>query len=130
VGYESSLKNCFFALNKGLERRFPWRYDTGTTTPSMLESVFKHQLNLKGWKISKDAIPKNFFICNSEQFTSGGGSTELLVTKCKIAHAKRIFGKRGDKLISRDDFMKGFNSFMKNKITPKEDTEVLRRIYN
>ncbi|QYB17745.1 ESX-1 secretion system protein [Pacmanvirus S19] len=116
VGYKESLENCFFKLNPGLERRFAWRFNTGTTVS--LDSIFIKQAEQLGWKIAADAIPAEFFTENNKLFQAGGGDTELLFAKCKIEYAKRMFGNYNSNskhVITKDDFRDGFNEFKNNK---------------
>jgi hypothetical protein len=40
AGYESELKECFFAYNQGLESRFTWRFKTGQYNGKELYDIF------------------------------------------------------------------------------------------
>ena len=51
AGYEEDLKKCFFAYNKGLDSRFPWRFQTDDYTPKELNLIFQKKIADADWKI-------------------------------------------------------------------------------
>ena len=40
AGYEKEVKNCFFSINKGLERRFQWIHRISDYTSNDLAEIF------------------------------------------------------------------------------------------
>lgn len=62
AGYEDDIKTCFFALNKGLERRFPWVYNLGEYDASQLSLIFRKMINDSNWYIddTNSNFQKNF----------------------------------------------------------------------
>lgn len=121
VGYKNSLRDNFFSLNEGLERRFAWRFDTGDVPFDNLADIFRGQASKVGWDVASDAIPDKFFSLNKDFFSAGGGATETLLSKCKIAYGRRMFGCMSSGMIptiTADDFNAGFKEFCKNQ-TPK-----------
>lgn len=91
AGYEEDIKNCFFSVNKGLERRFQWTHRIGAYTSQDLVDIFFKLLNESQWQTD---VPASFMLSsidtNKDLFDSFGGAIENLLTKCKMAHAKRL----------------------------------------
>jgi hypothetical protein len=93
AGYKDEIFNRFFALNSGLERRFPFIYTIDKYTPNELCDVYIEQINRCGWTCSHTDIDsiRKLFKDNSDIITHGGGDTENLLTMAKFAHADTIF---------------------------------------
>jgi len=100
AGYREELDKCFFALNKGLNRRFPWNYDIGKYTDMDLKRIFIHQVQQNDWtfdeniKLNNYEILNDIFNSNKDMFNQNGGDTLILFDKTKICHSRRVFGKR------------------------------------
>ena len=115
AGYEEDLKKCFFAYNKGLDSRFPWRFQTDDYTPKELNLIFQKKIADADWKI-KTPLLDSWFSSKMKYFTFYGRDMETLFSKIKIAHSRRVFCKSEDEktiLIARD-IDKGFEMFLKN----------------
>lgn len=123
AGYEESLRDCFFKINPGLERRFPVRFDTGKYTPELLERIMRAQAEAAGWKLAPDAVNVGFFKSNEDYFKFVGGDTELLLTQCKHAYGMRTFGSPAETtpIITAADVASGFVEFKLNKGTIKKE---------
>jgi hypothetical protein len=126
AGYEKELDSCFFSKNPGLERRFPWKFRISAYSPSELYSIFVNQCEKESWILSwnehNDIL--DLFTKNKELFTENGGDCKILLDKCKIAHAKRIFGVFNSEkfFLNKDDVLNGFETFKKLKNhKPKQD---------
>jgi SpoVK/Ycf46/Vps4 family AAA+-type ATPase len=120
AGYKEELDKCFFSLNKGLERRFPWRYDLQEYTPNNLKDIFEYQVCKNGWYIDSvvtDDQLNEFFKTNKELFKNNGGDTLILFDKAKIVHSRRVFGKPFNykKFLSMDDISKAVGIMKENK---------------
>lgn len=117
IGYEHQLKTCFFNYNPGLERRFPWRYKITPYNSIELLEIFKSQIEHYGWELNDSAIDKTFFENNKDLFKNYGGDTEVLFTKCKMAHISRIFGELNaeKKVFTKKDIDNGFKIYKKHK---------------
>ena len=92
AGYEDDIKNCFFGMNKGLERRFPWIHKIEAYKPSELADITVKMVKDMEWELGLDKtdieeILKN----NKEYFKHAGGDIETFLGKCKMVHAKRVF---------------------------------------
>lgn len=125
AGYKDDIEQTFFSMNKGLERRFPWRFEIKDYKANELERIFYSQVFTTSWAVDKDCIPVDFFEKNKKLFIYNGGDTEILFNKIKIAHSQRIMNceKTKKKLINREDFLKGFDLF-------KETENVKKRLEN
>lgn len=124
AGYPDQLDSCFFSKNPGLDRRFPWKYNLEKYKPCELNQIYNLQLTKTKWKLRKpeymDEI-NNLIKENKDIFTNNGGDTEILVSMCKMSHAKRVFGQRKTwkKKLIRQDIKQGFEMYKKNKTIKK-----------
>lgn len=95
AGYEKDLENCFFSLNKGLKRRFPWVYKIDKYTPENLGNIFKYQVIENDWEFDENITNETLKeIFNEDLFEHNGGDTLILFDKIKIVHSRRVFGKK------------------------------------
>jgi hypothetical protein len=115
AGYESDLKNCFFAYNQGLNSRFPWRFKTDDYNASELNKIFQKKINDAGWCL-KEEIPGEWFESKMDTFTFYGRDMETLLSKTKIAHGRRVFCKpKEDKMkLTMVDIKRGYDMFIDN----------------
>ena len=134
AGYESELKNCFFAYNQGLDSRFTWRFNTDDYTYDQLFLIFKKKVYEIGWKLSEEKIKDTWFKEKMDYFKFYGRDIETLLAKVKIAHGRRVFCLPKDKkmIISLKDMNKGFDMFLNNnevKERKNDHKEVLSHMY-
>ena len=118
AGYEKELEKCFFKGNPGLERRFPWKYKIQSYSPKELAQIFQYQANQCGWLISYPFSKiVELFEKEKSLFKHSGGDTLILFDKCKVTHAKRVFGKEAkDKgIITEEDITHGIELLRKAK---------------
>lgn len=118
AGYKKELEDCFFSVNPGLRRRFPWVYTIAKYTPKELSEIFEKQVKEGDWYIelkTKERLPK-FFDDKKEYFPHYGGDTETLFAKVKICHSRRVFGKPRymKKEITYNDLKTGYELFKEN----------------
>ena len=52
AGYENDIERCFFAMNQGLKRRFPWVHKIEEYNPTELAHIFFKMVNEAKWEIS------------------------------------------------------------------------------
>lgn len=118
AGYESELNDCFFRMNSGLRSRFPWKYNLEGFNHIELCSIFVKKVNDEKWSCTydNDKLIK-WFKKNINCFPSYGRDIEVLFSKIKISHAKRIFGldKKYHKVITYEDIIDGFDIYKMNK---------------
>ena len=92
MGYKEALEECLFAHNKGLERRFTYRFSIKKYKPEELKLILFKIIEGEDWKIEdKSKIPDSFFIENEKYFPFNGGDMLNLFTKCKFTHSLRYF---------------------------------------
>ena len=99
AGYREELDRCFFSMNQGLKRRFPWVYDIGEYTLANLKEIFIFQVYENDWHFEDSLKFNNFeklndIFTNKDNFKNNGGDCLILFDKSKICHSRRVFGKR------------------------------------
>jgi ATP-dependent 26S proteasome regulatory subunit len=120
AGYKEDIKDCFFAYNAGLERRFPIRFHIDEYNASELFSIFKKKVGENRWTMD-ESIKLEFFEKHHEKFKFFGGDMELLFNSCKRAHSRRVFATGDERKVLRQaDIEKGYESFMSNKRDGKD----------
>lgn len=135
AGYEKELNDCFFKYNEGLQSRFTWRYHIDKYDGHDLYNIFKNMISKCKWQID-DNVNEKWFIDNCEYFKYYGRDIEVLLSKCKIAHSKRMFGKKkidcDIKKINLDDLEKGLVKFLENNNSEnmKQQEYTRKQLYN
>jgi len=116
AGYKDELNNCFFNYNKGLERRFPWRYSIDKYNSKELLQIFKYISFKNKWKIDK-SVNVSFFDKNYDLFKNNGGDCEILFHKVKLIYSKKRLNnnQKKYKTITIDDLDDSLNLFKLNK---------------
>jgi len=97
AGYQHDLDKCFFSLNQGLRRRFPWIYDIKKYSIPNLIQIFKYQVINNNWDFDETITPESLITIFNEHstiFEHNGGDTLALFDKIKICHSRRVFGKQ------------------------------------
>ena len=118
AGYEKELESCFFAYNAGLKSRFVWRYGTDKYAPAELGLMFKGKIGAgKHWGLEMEADElTTWFERHGKAFEGYGRDVDALVTKARIAHARRVFGS-GDASarLTKEDLDAGLELFERNR---------------
>jgi SpoVK/Ycf46/Vps4 family AAA+-type ATPase len=116
AGYKEDLKNSFFALNDGLERRFSIHFSMDEYSSQDLIDIFKKKTIEAGWEIEEDAMPVELIENNKEYFKYAGGDMESLFLKCKISHSKNLISgrNRNKRILNIVDIKDGLELFIKN----------------
>ena len=92
MGYKEALEECLFNHNKGLERRFTYRFSVKKYSAEDLKKILFKIVRANGWDIENESdIPDSFFIKNRDYFPFNGGDMLNLFTKCKFTHSIRFF---------------------------------------
>lgn len=123
AGYEDDINDCFFSMNEGLRRRFPWVHKIKDYTSLELSKIFVKMVNDSMWNIGVDegdiveVLEKN-----KVSFGYAGGDIEVFLTKCKMVHAKRVFSlnKEHKFVITLEDLENGINMMNKFKEQVKD----------
>lgn len=126
MGYKEALNECLFKHNKGLERRFTYRFTIHRYSPHQLKKILFKIVGDNNWFIDNtDEIPDSFFENNKEYFKFNGGDMLNLFTKCKFTHSIRFFNlnKKSNneknyedkkKHINFEDIQNGFKLLLKD----------------
>jgi SpoVK/Ycf46/Vps4 family AAA+-type ATPase len=87
AGYKEELERCFFSLNKGLKRRFPWTYEIKNYSTLNLKDIFLYQIKENGWEL-EDSVTneeiETLFKENALIFNNNGGDTLALLTNVRL----------------------------------------------
>jgi SpoVK/Ycf46/Vps4 family AAA+-type ATPase len=124
AGYEEEVRNCFFAMNKGLERRFPWVHKISEYSNEELYEIFMKMVKEVDWEIAfdkKDLV--NIFEHNKEHFKNAGGDIETFLSKCKMVHSKRVFNmsKEHKFILTKNDINTAMEFIKKNNKKIKDE---------
>ena len=124
AGYKDDIERYFFKVNKGLERRFPWKFEIEPYLSSELLEIFKKKVKKEKWIIDDDLCFKESDF-DPSIFSFYGGDIDNLFSMCKTQHIRRVFGKDKNlqKIISKNDFKRAYTIFIESK--PKSDTKYL-----
>jgi hypothetical protein len=133
AGYRDELEKDFFSVNQGLKRRFAFKYIIDKYNHEELSKILIYKIDKIGWGLSECAlkllINNNFLEKKMDNFQYFGGDIETWLLKCKIEHAKRVFGKchTTHKIITSDDLSNGYDKYMENR--KKEETHISTMMY-
>jgi SpoVK/Ycf46/Vps4 family AAA+-type ATPase len=120
AGYPDDLDKCFFSVNDGLKRRFPFKYNIDKYTATELTHILMLMIKKKNWKLDKqlsfDEIIE-FMKINYDKFPNYGGDIETLFFNIRIAHSLRTIGKLPSikKYITIEDIKEGLNICCKSQ---------------
>jgi AAA+ superfamily predicted ATPase len=131
AGYKKEIDSCFFAYNAGLERRFPIRFTIENYTAQELFRIFQKKVKDETWSL-ENTVNDKFFVDNMEHFKYFGGDIEILFSRCKRAHARRVFASKDaiKKQLNMVDLKRGFESFRAHrKVKEKEESDVWKTMF-
>jgi hypothetical protein len=92
AGYKKEIDECFFRVNKGLNRRFPFRYEINGYSGEELFKILEYNIKNDHWVLNEkdyDKI-KKYIINNSKKYTNYAGDMATLLIKAKIKNARNI----------------------------------------
>jgi len=91
AGYAEEIDRCFFQVNQGLSRRFPWVHNISPYTDIELAEIMVRMISDMGWQTTLSVEGIATFIGSSAGlFKNYAGDVETFLSKCKRAHAKRV----------------------------------------
>jgi hypothetical protein len=122
AGYPEALERCFFSVNEGLRRRFPFRYDIEPYEASQLADILALMVQDRGWTIKCSSLVE-FMQENKESFPHFGGDIETFFFNVRVFHSMRTIAKqpRDKKTITTEDLRGGLELFLKAKSNKEED---------
>ena len=119
AGYEKEADESFFAYNKGLRRRFPFRFVIDPYDADDLVSIFVKLARDKKWKVQPNALRSEDIEPHRETiFDNAGGDMNNLLVKCIIAHYQLAFlssDDNGELELTREDVLRGLEDYKENK---------------
>lgn len=116
AGYKEQLDKCFFNMNPGLRRRFPWTFTIENYTPKELTEIFYKEIREKEWET--DCIESEIIdIINKKHklFTGNGGDVKNIIEKAMIHSCRKNFGVEKTYNIQIDDLKHAIEIFIDNK---------------
>jgi SpoVK/Ycf46/Vps4 family AAA+-type ATPase len=125
AGYEEEVNGCFFAMNKGLERRFPWVHRIEEYTENELYLIFIKMLRDMKWEcsVSEKELVQTLKI-NKKLFKNAGGDIETFLSKCKMIHSMRVFSLEDKEkkkfILTMEDIEKTIEFIKENNIKKEE----------
>jgi len=125
AGYENDIEKCFFGMNQGLKRRFPWIHKIEEYNPTELSHIFFKMVNEINWEISMTLKDMSEIINeNKFYFKHAGGDIETFLSKCKMSHATRVIGLDSTFrfVLTKEDILSGIELVKKHKKKKKENT--------
>lgn len=123
AGYEQDINECFFSINKGLKRRFPWIHKIDEYKSIELAQIFIKMVKDISWELDIDAKDISEIIeQNKNIFKYAGGDMENFLTKCKIVHSKRVISlNQKHKFILTKDDLNNAIEFIKDSTNDHHD---------
>ena len=120
AGYKDDVDKCFFSYNKGLERRFPIRFNIEKYDEKELLEILMTFINEENWKIEKNAITAKNIKDNIELFKFFGGDMKILFQNAKKIYSLRLMNEEIDnlnqeKILNKNDFDESIKEFKKNR---------------
>lgn len=121
AGYKNELDNCFFSLNPGLRRRFPWTFTIEKFNTTQLADIFINKIYNSDYELSND-IDKNYFenMIKIECFNGNGGDIDSILSRAKIIYARINFGKEHNYELNKEIFDEAFEKYYETRM-PKID---------
>jgi hypothetical protein len=116
AGYKHELDSCFFSLNPGLRRRFPWTFTIENYNSEELVEIFYKIIKEKEWETNcekKDVI--NMINKNLHLFDGNGGDINTIIEKSIIISVRNNFGKCNSYTIELKDFSEALEIFVITK---------------
>jgi SpoVK/Ycf46/Vps4 family AAA+-type ATPase len=116
AGYRRELDECFFSLNPGLRRRFPWTFTIENYNTEELCDIYYKLIKEKEWETTceksdiSQLINKNLIL-----FDGNGGDISTIIEKAMIISIRNNFGKSNNYTIELKDFSEALDIFITNK---------------
>jgi len=92
AGYEKEIEECFFRVNPGLKRRFPFTYKINGYSSDELSEILKYKISNDNWTIEQNEFlqVKTYIKNNMDKFPNYAGDIETLIMKAKIKNSRNI----------------------------------------
>ena len=123
AGYKEDVERCFFNVNQGLDRRFPYKHFLDNYTPKEMSQMFYKFLRDEQWATDiEEKTLESFFTEHKSSFPYYGGDIKTLIDKCKVLHSRKIIILDKDlwKCLSLSDITEGFSTYLEERQVKKE----------
>jgi SpoVK/Ycf46/Vps4 family AAA+-type ATPase len=93
AGYKKDIEEYFFASNKGLDRRFAFKFNIESYKHDELFNIFVDKMEAEGWKIDSKTRRKGLelFKEKHDKFKNFGGDVENLVYRYGLVYNRENF---------------------------------------
>lgn len=119
AGYKSELDSCFFSMNPGLRRRFPWTFTIENYTSQELSQIYFKLIEEKEWETTCEISEVNDLISKCVSlFTGNGGDINNVIEKAMIINMRNNFGKENLYNINISEFKEALEAFVSTKKRP------------
>ncbi|AYV77611.1 MAG: stage V sporulation protein K [Dasosvirus sp.] len=133
AGYKKDIENGFFAMNEGLDRRFPFRYTLEKYTKEEMKDIFLKMISDNEVYLDQTVNEKDIvkMFENEKNFPNCGGDIENLITHIKFSNSLRSFGQHPAirNVISKSDILTGTERYLKHQNHNKIDTVYSTMMY-
>jgi SpoVK/Ycf46/Vps4 family AAA+-type ATPase len=117
AGYKEEVDKCFFDMNPGLRRRFPWMHNIEPYKPAELVDIFLKMVGDIGWSVN---VEKDMLLAllteNKELFKHAGGDIENFISKMKMFHSRRVFSSKDEKKAVNLEDVKETIAYMRDRL--------------
>lgn len=123
AGYEEEVQSCFFNMNRGLERRFPWVHRIDKYSAKELCQIFMKKIKEIEWETSfEEPFLISILESNKDLFKNAGGDIETFLSKCKMLHSSRVFSlaKKHKFVLAKEDITSAVDLIRKNSNKDKD----------
>ena len=140
AGYKEEVQSCFFNYNKGLERRFPVRFELGSYDDDSLKKILLKFMKDDGWTFKDSDNPEKSELLklitkNKELLKYQAGDLRTVFQLTKERYSMRLLNESiedgaGNKELKLEDFEYGFEK-LKNirEIKKEEIPEFVKNLY-
>lgn len=133
AGYKDDVKECFLDYNKGLERRFPIRFELESYSEESLLQIMLKFVTDEKWSFEENKKLLNLIKENKDILKFQAGDIKTIFQFSKENYSSRLFNECiesgfGDKILNISDFEYAFKKFKDSK-KDKEIPEYLKSIY-
>ena len=133
AGYKDDVKECFLDYNKGLERRFPIRFELESYSEESLLQIMLKFVTDEKWSFKENNKLLDLIKKNKDILKFQAGDIKTIFQFSKENYSLRLFNECietgcGDKILNISDFEYAFKKFKDSK-KDKEIPEFLKSIY-
>lgn len=119
AGYKKEVDEYFFSVNRGLERRFPIRFNIEGYTANELKDIFLQKVENYKIKCSDEFMVK-FFTKNKSAFKFYGGDIEIFVQELRfVIGKKKLINFSYENIITEKDLEDTIKNFVSKREQPE-----------